>query len=196
MQMGMTQLMNKADQDEADDPYNKNEGGDPKWKDIKNRQDVLDCDGFSGDVTTTGVYSMSGFTANNPDFTIPNSCEPDACEFPFQVHREGANSWSVCTGMVNNEIPTNISSTFAVSSGFIYLVIPYDTEAKQFPSAGGVSIDTGTEIPDSEVDVSYVAIAEIVDDSVNQLITGSLWGDRIQVGAGDTQNAYYYYAQV
>jgi hypothetical protein len=98
--------------------------------------------------------------------------------------------------MVNNQIPSNNDAEFSLTDGFIYLEIPFDSTNKAFPEAGGVTIATGLVMPDSDKDFSYVAIAEIADDSSNQLVTGSLWGDRIQVGAGATENAYYYYAQV
>jgi hypothetical protein len=195
MQMGMTQLMNKADQTEADDPYNKNVDGTPRFKDIVNRQDVIDCKDFAGSVTFDGVYSMSGFTNNNPDFTIADSCG-DSCDFPFQVRKSSEGVWTVCEGMVNNQIPSNNGSDFTVTDGFIYLEIPYDVDTKAFPQAGAVILATGETMPDSDAGFSYVAIAHIVAGEANQLVTGSLWGDRIQVGAGGTETAYYYYAQV
>jgi hypothetical protein len=196
MQMGMTQLMNKADQTEADDPYNKNKDGEPEWKDIKNRQDVINCTDFAGDVTTDGVFPMDTFATDNPDFTIADACG-DPCAHPFHVRKSAAaNTFTVCTGMVNNEIPSNNASTFEITDGFIYLEVPYDSDTKAFPMVGEVILATAETMPDSDADFSYVAIAQIVAGEANQLVTGSLWGDRIQVGAGETENAFYYYAQV
>ena len=98
--------------------------------------------------------------------------------------------------MVNNEIPNNNASTFEIEDGFIYLEVPYDSDTKAFPMVGEVILATGLVMPDSDEAFSYVAIAQIVAGEANQLVTGSLWGDRIQVGAGATESAYYYYAQV
>ena len=123
---------------------------------------------------------------------------------PFKVKRGAADgTWTVCPGMVNNEIPTNIDSVFSITDGFIYLEIPYDATNKAFPEAGGVILAAGLDMPTSDKDFSYVAVAQIVSSgtegvppTANQLLNGSLWGDRIQVGAGDTETAYYYYAGV
>jgi hypothetical protein len=180
---------------EADDPYNLNADGSPEWKDIINKDDAINCKNFAGDVTTTGVYSMSGFTNDNPDFTIPDSCG-DSCDFPFQVHKTAEGTFEICPGMVNNQVPTNMNAGLSVENGFIYLVVNYSASTKAFPATGGVSLATGGTVPDSTKSVSYVAVAQVVDGSVDQLIGGSLWGDRIQVGAGATETAYYYYAQV
>ena len=98
--------------------------------------------------------------------------------------------------MVNNEIPNNNTATFEIEDGFIYLEVPYDGSTKAFPKVGEVILATGIVMPDSDASFSYVAIAQIVAGEANQLVTGSLWGDRIQVGTGGTQNAFYYYAQV
>jgi len=195
MQMGMTQLMNMADQTEEDDPYNLNEQGD--WKDIVNKADCLACKDFSGDVTTEGVYSLSGFVDNNPSFFIAGGCTAEGvCEHPFQVHST-MGQISVCAGMVNNQIPTNIDEVFDnILDGYIFLAIDYDDATKAFPEADGVTIGADVVLPDSDGNVSYIAIAQIVGGQVNQLVGGSLWGDRIQVGAGESETAYYYYARV
>jgi hypothetical protein len=200
-QLGMTQLMNKSDQKEEDDPYNKNKDSDPAWKDIVNKAQVLACKDFSGDVTWEGVNILGGETNIDPDFTIAGSCGGGDCEHPFQVRSsipEGDTEsvWTVCYGMVNNQVPTNIEDTFAGDNMYIYLEIPYDSATRSFPASDSVTIGSGASIPDSTIEVSYVAIAQIVDGGKNQLISGSLWGDRIQVGYGETEQAYYYYAQV
>jgi hypothetical protein len=139
---------------------------------------------------------MTGADAIPVDYSIADACG-DPCAHPFYVRKSAAaNTFTVCTGMVNNEIPNNNDATFEIENGFIYLEVPYDSDTKAFPMVGEVIIATGAAVPDSDADFSYVAIAQIVAGEANQLITGSLWGDRIQVGAGATENAFYYYAQV
>ena len=194
MTAGMVQLRNVPDEDEADDPYNANEEAD--WDQIVNKAECVACTGFSGDVTTSGMFNMTGATAIPVDYSIDDACG-DPCAHPFHVRKSAAaNTFTVCTGMVNNEIPNNNASTFTIEDGFIYLEVPYDGSTKAFPKVGEVILATGVVMPDSDEDFSYVAIAQIVAGEANQLVTGSLWGDRIQVGSGITENAYYYYAQV
>jgi hypothetical protein len=58
-----------------------------------------------------------------------------------------------------------------------------------------------TEPPDDTAQLAYIILAKVTklsgdNFSVNQYVTGSLWADRIQVGAGGTLNAFYYYARV
>jgi hypothetical protein len=196
MQTGMVQLRNVPDEDEADDPYNANEEAD--WDQIVNKAECVACTDFSGDVTTGGMFNMTGATAIPVDYSIADACG-DPCGHPFYVRKvNGAEvaTFTVCTGMVNNEIPNNNTATFEVEDGFIYLEVPYDGSTKAFPKVGEVILATGIVMPDSDASFSYVAIAQIVAGEANQLVTGSLWGDRIQVGTGGTQNAFYYYAQV
>jgi hypothetical protein len=199
-QLGMTQLMNKDGVTEEDDPYNANKDSDPSWKDIINKSNVTACKDFSGDVTWEGVNTMGGETEINPDFTMAGSCS-NSCDFPFQVKRqsyvaEEYAEFTICTGMVNNVIPSNMEDTFTLLNGYIYLEVAYDSENRAFPGGVTISKIEDGEVPDSTKDVSHVAIARIVDGVAEQLITGSLWGDRIQVGAGETEKAFYYYAQV
>jgi len=201
MQMGMTQLMNEPNKTEADDPYNANKDSSPAWNSIINRDDCLACKDFSGDVTTDGVFSVSQFENSNPDFTIANGCTGDACEYPFQVHSAPAEGdtesvWTVCYGMVNNQVPTNIGDTFVGDDMFIYLAVSYDSATKSFPEADGVTISSGASVPASTNAISYIAIAQIVGGGVNQLVSGSLWGDRIQIGHGGTETSQYYYSKV
>ena len=194
MQMGMTQLMNKADMTEADDPYNLNADGSPEWNAIANKDDAINCENFAGDVTTAGVYSMSGFTNNNPDFTIPDSCG-DACDHPFQVRRSGSAEsivWSICTGMINNVLPDPEFNTFTMTDGLVWLKVGFDGQS--FPGgAYAITAGHGATVPEDTDDYGYIVIASITDDVVTQLVGGSLWGDRIKIG---TQTATYYFAQV
>jgi hypothetical protein len=199
-QLGMTQLMNKDGVTEEDDPYNANKDSDPSWKDIINKSNVTACKDFSGDVTWEGVNIIGGETEVNPDFTIAGSCS-NSCDYPFQVKRQSyvvdeTAEFTICTGMVNNVIPANMEDTFILLNGYIYLEVAYDSENRAFPGGVTISKIEDGEVPDSTKDVSHVAIARIVNGVAEQLITGSLWGDRIQVGAGETEKAFYYYAQV
>jgi hypothetical protein len=97
------------------------------------------------------------------------------------------------------------------SSCFVYLRVGPNSVTKVFPSPTGESPEednpypkiysTGAVFPDDTNTLAYVKIAKVTALSaevyrVDQYITGSLWGDRIQIGAGETMTSYYYYARV
>jgi hypothetical protein len=195
MQMGMTQLMNEKDLTEADDPYNQNKDSDPAWKDIVNKADCLACKDFSGDVTTEGVYSLSGFTDNNPSFFIAGGCTPgDFCEHPFQVHLDavvdGTSTWTVCSGTVNNKEPSNKDDVLTIQDGFIWLKCTANN-TENFPIA--VTIESGTAVPADTDTEAYILVANITAGESAQLLSGSVWGDRLKVG---NNTATYYYAGI
>jgi len=96
------------------------------------------------------------------------------------------------------------------STCFIYLRSGPDATTKVFPATTPTSAEddpypriysTGAAFPDDTNELAYVKIAKVTALSaevyqVDQYITGSLWGDRIQIGAGETMKSYYYYARV
>lgn len=59
-----------------------------------------------------------------------------------------------------------------------------------------------TQPPDDTKTFSYICLGRVTVDNTNlttsvmQYVTGSLWADRIQVGSGEGEKAYYYYARV
>lgn len=125
----------------------------------------------------------------------------EAADHPFKVKFEGTtdgeSSYSVVVGAVNNAIPYNIEDTLTVTgTGYVWLQIPYDSTNKVFPKADEVIIVAGTAPPYSDGDYAYVWLAQVNGETVNQLITGSLWGDRIQLGSGAYASAQYYFAKV
>ena len=200
----MTQLMNKPDMTEAEDPYNANKDSDPAWKDIVNIAEVSACKDFSGDVTSDGVFIMGSSEQVNPDLTVANGCIPEpSSDHPFKVvfvettEAEG-DIFRIVSGTVNNLVPVNIDDTIAVTGvNQAWLKVPYDSATKTFPYSTAEFIwEIGPTMPDSDTTYSYVRIAEVNGSDVTQYVTGSLWGDRIQVGSGATQNAHYYYARV
>jgi len=96
------------------------------------------------------------------------------------------------------------------SSCFIYLRLGPDPTTKVFPKDVPDSdpddaypriYSTGAAFPDDTNELAYVKIAKVTALSaavyrVDQYVTGSLWGDRIQIGAGETMTSYYYYARI
>jgi hypothetical protein len=89
---------------------------------------------------------------------------------------------------------------------FIYLRSGKDLTTDEYPSPD----DTADEYPrivcsdvelEDDADFGYILLATATEGSgpivtINQYVTGSLWADRIQVGSGETVEAYYYYARV
>lgn len=130
-------------------------------------------------------------------FITPASNEKD---HPFKVVKhgkhEGVTQWKVITGMVNNVVPTNMYQILGLENGYVWVQSDFDSETQYFPSQYGVLIGAGESLPASTMQTSYVALAKITSGVSEQLVTGSLWGDRIQVGSGPSGSAHYYYAKV
>lgn len=115
---------------------------------------------------------------------------------PFKVNMSGTTA-TVVTGAVNNSIPTNMNASLTLTdSGYVWVAAGYDATNKVFPDPTNLTIAAGATLPTSTTSVAYIALAQIVSGTVNQLVTGSLWGDRIQVGSGGTASAHYYFARV
>ena len=197
MQMGMTQLMNEADLTEEDDPYNKNKNSSPAWDMIVNRDDCKACKDFSGDVTTDGVFNMTGAVANNPDFTIIGGCTGSVCEHPFQVNidsvEEGTTYYSVCSGTVNNKIPDDIDAAFTMADGDLVWIRCEAEQSGSYEYPKTVTVQHGTTMPVDTDTYGYIKVAKLVGTTIEQYVTGSLWTDRIKLG---TNTAKYYFARV
>lgn len=122
--------------------------------------------------------------------------KPDSAH-PFKVSAINETTYSVKTGAVNNAIPTNMTSTVEVTgAGFVWVAAGYNATTKVFPDPANLVIAAGTSLPASDATTSYIALASVNAGVVTQLVTGSLWGDRIQVGSGASEDAYYYYSRV
>jgi len=197
MQTGMVQLRNVPGEDEADDPYNVNYAA--NWDQIVNKAECVACDGFTGDVTTDGMFNITGATTIPVDYSIVGACinEPSTTTHPYKVIYDsssgGSDTFSIVTGTTNNISPGNIASTITVSAGSYDVWIRHPYALGVFPDATNFEWDIGAAIPaDTDTD-GYVLIATISSTTVTQLVTGSLWGDRLKTG---TDTARYYYAQV
>ena len=86
---------------------------------------------------------------------------------------------------------------------FIYLRVGKDPSTGDFPSNDDTSsaypriVNSDVELADTDT-YGYVLLAVATEAAgpsitVNQYVTGSLWGDRIKVG---TETARYYYARI
>jgi len=123
---------------------------------------------------------------------------PDVCR-PFKVKKaseaEGTATYTVCEGMVNNIIPSNITDTFNVTIGdeaYIWVAVGVLAGTPPtFPDPDNVTLDSGAAVPTDSDEYGYIAIAHIqTDGTVSQLVNGSVWASRIKIG-DDTANYYY-----
>lgn len=140
--------------------------------------------------------SSRGFTLGVDQQLVTYVPLSDDNVHPFKVFLSGTSA-TVQTGAVNNSIPTNMGATLSVGTGgYVWVAAGYDATNKVFPDPTNLTIAAGATLPTSTTSVAYIALAQIVSGTVNQLVTGSLWGDRIQVGSGGTASAHYYFARV
>lgn len=96
------------------------------------------------------------------------------------------------------------------TSTYVYLRVGPDPDTKVFPKTVPLSdpddaypriYSTGSTFPPDTNTLAYVKLAKVTslgsgNYSVTNYVTGSLWGDRIQIGAGETMTSYYYYARI
>ena len=199
MQTGMVQLRNVPDEEEADDPYNVNFAS--SWDGIVNKAECVACDGFSGDVSTAGMTNMTGASTIPVDYSIVGGCinepGPVTPDHPYKVNfvstAGGLDTFSIVTGATNNVTPGNIASTITVSSGTYDVWIKHPYLSPNFPDAGGFEWDMGTPVPADTDTEGYILIATVNGPTVTQIVTGSLWADRLKMG---TQTAQYYFARI
>jgi len=197
MQTGMVQLRNVSGADESSDPYNVNFAAD--WDGIVNKAECVACDGFSGDVTTAGMTNMTGASTIPVDYSIVGGCvnEPYGFDHPYKVYLMseggGVNVWAIVTGATNNVTPGNITSTITLGAGTYDVWIRHPYLSPNFPDATNFEWAIGATIPaDTDTD-GYVLIATISGTNVTQIVTGSLWADRLKLG---TVTAEYYFARI
>jgi len=195
MQTGMVQLRNVPNQDEATDPYNVNFAA--NWDQIVNKAACVACDAFSGDVTTAGMFNITGATTIPVDYSIVGGCINEPTGHPFLVTHVstsgGSSSYTIQSGTVNNLVPGNIASTITVSTALckVWVRVPY--LSPNFPDTTNFEWNIGTTLPtDTDTD-GYIKVAEVNGATVTQFVTGSLFADRIKLG---TLTAKYYYSRV
>jgi hypothetical protein len=181
-----------------DDEYDAYEAND--WNDISNFEQKDAIEAITA--ATTNYYEMmlgpSDWTSHNYSWIIPGTCtnepDPDPVDdcFPFKLKLVSGSTYSVCAGTVNNQVPTNMGSTFSLTASTKIWLHCVHSSGTNFPIT--VSIATGASLPGDIDTAAYVLIGEMSASNVlSQYITGSLWGDRIKLG---TNPARYYFARI
>jgi hypothetical protein len=192
-----TSLRDVAGETEEDDPYNVNE--EAGFIHVVNHQMRTNMNSLPVAVATGYYLDMLGPADwTQTDFYLWDDCTGVACKHPFEVKRSGmAESivWSICEGTVNNITPDPAFDTFTMEDGFVWLRVMYDDTSGSYPFAGayGVIAEHGPTVPADTDNYGHIVIAEINADVVTQLVTGSLWSDRLKLG---TATATYYFARV
>jgi hypothetical protein len=179
---------------EADDPYNANE--EFGFFNIVNWEHKAQFNDNITPLTTNFYTDMLGpadWTARWYDFD--SECN-GSCKHPFYVKiragaEEGSFEYNVCVGSVNNEMLPEGDWSGIPGDGFVVLTCEFISGV--FPGTDGVSQNFFTTVP-ADTDIrGRIAIAHIVGGVSTQLVTGSLWADRIKLG---TATATYYFARV
>lgn len=197
-----TTLMNVPDwvasQDDEYDAYEAND-----WNDISNFEQKDAIEAITA--ATTNYYEMmlgpSDWTSQNYSWIIPGTCinepGPIVPSHPYKVihggSSGGSSTFSIVLGSTNNVVPTNITSVITVSAGNYVAYLRHPYAGGVFPDQTNFEWGIAASLPADTDTYGYVYLAEITGSDVEQIITGSLWGDRLKTG-NDT--ARYYYAQV
>lgn len=192
-----TSLRDVAGETEEDDPYNLNEAS--GFAQIANYEMRSNMNGLTAAVSTGFYLDMLGpVDWTQTDYYLWDDCTGEACKHPFYVRRTGvaeSNVWSVCEGMVNNITPDPAFISFTMEDGFVWLRVMYDNSSGEYPFTGayGIIVQHGAVVPADTDNYGHIVIAQITADVVTQLVTGSLWSDRLKLGSS---TASYYYARV
>lgn len=182
-------LMNVEGLNEEYDPYYVNQADD--WSGICNISLKDQLEGVTA-ATTDYYYDIVGpadWTSSQPSYLEVDGCTDEGCQHPFYVRKVVTGetvTFKVCTGMVNNIIPSNINIT--IGSGGAYVYVSCTVAGENYPD--GVTIGTGASIPADTDSNSYIAIAHIVDEESEQLVSSSLWTERFK--CGETPAKYWW----
>lgn len=147
-----------------------------------------------------------GYTfRNSPDgFSLEIEQQSQTTEHPFKVYEdstaEGTAVLRISAGTINNSLPTVGGAVIGTAnaylakpggSGFVYLMIPAsNTDGASFPASTPQVLFAST-VPTYGLTTAYVGLAKVDANTVDgvqvitiqQLVTGSLWGERFKCGS-------------
>lgn len=199
-----TQIMNKPNVTQLEDPYVIQSNNNPAFNKIINRADVMACNNLSGDTNfTAGIIPIVDngtprqVARRSWVYGEANGCSGAVCEHPFQVNidsvEEGTVYYSVCSGTVNNKIPDGIDAAFTMADGDLVWIRCEAEQSGSYEYPKTVTVEHGTTMPVDTNTYGYIKVAKLVGTTIDQYVTGSLWTDRIKLG---TNTATYYFARV
>lgn len=201
-----TMLINE-ERKEEDDPYNNNE--ESNFNNVVNKNLRVSMNALPVSVAT-GFYlkMLSPDDWTDTNYNLYYECTGNNCKHPFYVKKHVVGEtlkFSVCLGSLNNVmLPESAEEPMGgiETDGWVYIRGEFDGATKTFPkNPDGVSVLYANGNMPADTDIyGRVAICRVTNVTSNpdtavftQLVTGSLWGDRIKLG-GDT--ARYYFARV
>jgi hypothetical protein len=193
-----TTLCNVPGMTETSDPYNTNKLSVPKWNNVVNNGKLLSIATIVPENTDwyQEFIGTADWTESNYSYLKVDGCiNEDTC-YPFRVRRNGyatSTVWEICPGSVNGRMPDPAFDTFECTDGFVWLKLWYD--GVEFPKDApyGITAENGATVPADTDTYGYIPIAQFTGDVVTQLVTGSLFADRIKLGS---LTARYYYSRV
>ena len=203
-ELNATFLMNKPDLIEAGDPYYANRDTTPPWNNVVNNPDAIAANalGFIPAWATQVIDDTTprAFTTRVLNYAEVGGCTPDEVSFhPFQVildNQTGTDStYSIISGTVNNLVPNGVATPITVTTGAYYAIAKLPFSSPNFPANNtDFKVEIVSTMPSDTDAFGYVKLADINPDGyVSQYVTGSLWADRIKMGAA---TATYYYARI
>lgn len=151
------------------------------------------------------VHDVELKSGEGGDYVVFQICSATFNNLIPQVYDQTTEDWEYINDLSEGyELILDFAST---TSSIIYLRVGPDATTDVFPPttpAGGTDdpypriYSTGGTLPTDADDFGYVAIAKVNQVSagvytIEQYVTGSLWGDRIKIG---TATAQYYYARI
>ena len=205
-ELNATFLMNKEGVTEAEDPYYLNRDSLPPWADISNIETARTASllPFAPAFATPVINDVvpRAFETVPLVYSEEGGCTGDGptTDHPFKVihvsTEDGDSRYRIVSGTVNNLVPGNITDEYIFPTGVYQVWIKVPFLAPNFPATSGFEWDMGATLPADTASAGYVRVAEVNGSTVTQFITGSLWGDRIQLGVGASAKALYYWARV
>lgn len=152
------------------------------------------------------VHDVVQKTGDGGDYVVFEICSATFNNVVPQVYNSTTETWEYINALTTGyELVLDFAST---TSSVVYLRAGPDASTSAFPPSSPSPTDpddpypriysTGGTLPTDSDTFGYVAIAKVNEVSsgvytVEQYVTGSLWGDRLKTG---TDTARYYYARI
>jgi len=166
------------------------------WAPIPLYQDTFECSPYK-------VHDVVLKIGEGGDYVVFEICSATFNNLVPQVYNSTTETWQYINALTAGyELVLDFAST---TSSIVYLRVGVD--GSNFPASsptGGTNdpypriYSTGGALPSDNNNFGYVAVAKVNQISasvytIEQYVTGSLWGDRIKLG---TNTATYYYARI
>ena len=169
------------------------------WTPFSLYQDTFECSPYK-------VHDVVQKTGDGGSYVVFEICSATFNNVVPQVYNSTTETWEYINALTTGyELVLDFAST---TSSIVYLRVGPDSSTNAFPPAAPSPTDpndpypriysTGGALPTDSDTFGYVAIAKVNEVSsgvytIEQYVTGALWGDRLKTG---TATAVYYYARI